>query len=106
MARDEVPRFDRRRLLQGGVTVAGVGLLAGCGLAPLPDLWGHGPRRIGYLGTGTSISSEANLAAFRAGLAELGYGAGEGFILEPRYADGRAEALPALAAELAALPVD
>ena len=33
MPHDEVLRFHRRRLLQGGLGLAGVGLLAGCGLA-------------------------------------------------------------------------
>jgi hypothetical protein len=50
-------RPTRRQLLQGGLALTGLGLLAGCGLAPLPGLWGHGPRRIGYLATGTLQTS-------------------------------------------------
>lgn len=106
MARDGAPRLDRRRLLQGGLALAGVGLLAGCGLPPVRSLWGRGPRRIGYLVGGSLTSAAEYLAAFRAGLAELGYVEGQDIILEARYADGQADALPTLAAELVALPVD
>ena len=106
MARDQVLMLGRRRLLQGSLTLAGLGLLAGCGLAPVTGLWGHGPRRIGVLLPGSPTSAAENYAAFRAGLAELGYVEGQGVVLEARYADGKIAALPALAAELVALPVD
>jgi putative tryptophan/tyrosine transport system substrate-binding protein len=98
--------LDRRRMLQGSLGLAGLGLLAGCGLAPARSLWGPGPRRIGVLLPGGSTSAAENYAAFRAGLAELGYVEGQGVVLEARYADGKIAALPALAAELVALPVD
>ena len=97
---------SRRQLIQGGLGLAGVGLLAGCGRAPVRRLWGSGPRRIGYLSLGSVASSEVNLAAFRAGLADLGYVEGRDVTLEARYENGRAETLPALAAELVALPVE
>ena len=106
MLRDEVLRFDRRRLLQGSLALAGLGLLAGCGLTPGHGLWRPGPRRIGYLSTGSPTSAAPWLTAFRAGLAELGYVEGQDVVIEARYADGRPETLPSLAAELTALPVD
>jgi putative ABC transport system substrate-binding protein len=106
MPRDEVLRLDRRRLLQSSLALAGLGLLTSCDLAPRAALWGAGLRRIGYLATGTPTSAAPVLAAFRTGLAELGYVEGQGIALEIRYAEGRADTLPALAAELVALPVD
>src|SRR5215213_9378470 len=106
MPRDHRLKLDRRRMLQGSLGLAGSGLLAGCGLAPVTGLWGHGPRRIGVLLPGSPTSGAENYAAFRAGLAELGYVEGQGVVLEARYADGKLDALPALAAELVALPVD
>src|SRR4051794_21984660 len=106
MARDEALRLDRRRVLQGGLGLAGAGLLAGGRLAPFAGLAKPGPRRIGCLGAGSLPSSAPMLAGFRTGLAELGYVDGQSFTVETRYADGRAEALPTLAAELVALPVD
>ena len=44
--------------------------------------------------------------AFRQGMRELGYTEGQGFVIEPRYADGKAEVMPAQAAELERLGVD
>jgi ABC-type uncharacterized transport system substrate-binding protein len=44
--------------------------------------------------------------AFTQGLRALGYIEGQNIVIERRFAEGRPERLPALAAELAALPVD
>jgi putative ABC transport system substrate-binding protein len=44
--------------------------------------------------------------AFRQGLRALGYVEGQNLVIEYRYAEGRAERLPDLAAELVRLPVD
>jgi putative ABC transport system substrate-binding protein len=59
--------------------------------------------RIGYLsiGPGPSAATEA----FRQGLRELGYVEGQSILVECRYAEGRVERLPALAAELLDLRV-
>jgi putative ABC transport system substrate-binding protein len=62
--------------------------------------------RIGYL-TGTSLSANsARTEAFRQGLRELGYVEGEKILIEWRSAEGQADRLPTLAAELVRLKVD
>jgi putative ABC transport system substrate-binding protein len=60
--------------------------------------------RIGVLEVGSPPTP--NLAAFRHGLHDLGYVEGQNLILEYRYAEGRFERLPDLAAELVHLKVD
>ncbi len=56
--------------------------------------------RIGYL-SGTSASANpARIEAFRQGLRELGYAEGKNILIEWRYAEGKRDRLPALAAEL------
>src|SRR4029453_11130324 len=62
--------------------------------------------RIGFLGT-TSASSFANrVDAFRGGLRDLGYVEGKNLVIEYRWADGDADRLPKLAAELVRLRGD
>src|SRR5436853_226422 len=51
-------------------------------------------------------SSSGTDAAFRQGLRELGYVEGQNIVIEYRYAEGKAERLPELAAELVGLKVD
>ena len=62
--------------------------------------------RIGVLETIAAAANSANLDAFQRGLRDLGYAEGRDYVVEYRSADGRAERFPALAAELARLPVD
>jgi len=61
-------------------------------------------HRLGVL-SGTSAGSPP-LEAFRQGLRELGYVEGRNIVVEYRFADGQADRLPALAAELVQLKVD
>jgi putative ABC transport system substrate-binding protein len=62
--------------------------------------------RIGYL-TGVSPSVHArSREAFRQGLRDLGYVEGKNVVIEYRYAEGKFERLPDLAAELVRLRVD
>jgi putative ABC transport system substrate-binding protein len=62
--------------------------------------------RIGYLSQGSMESGGDLLASFRQGLRELGYVEGRTIVVEPRFADGRAERITPLATELLRLKVD
>ena len=60
---------------------------------------------IGYLGLGTLASSAHMMGVIRQSLAETGFVEGRGVTIEPRWADGQYDRLPALAAELVRRPV-
>jgi putative tryptophan/tyrosine transport system substrate-binding protein len=62
--------------------------------------------RIGYLEATTSSTNLTRIDAFRQGLRELGYVEGKNIVIEWRYADGKVDRLPLLAAELVHLKVD
>ena len=62
--------------------------------------------RIGLLRTNASGAPDPAAEGFRRGLHELGYVEGQSIQLEYRWAEGRPDRLPALAAELAAINVD
>jgi putative ABC transport system substrate-binding protein len=62
--------------------------------------------RIGYLSASSASEALVRTNAFRRGLRELGYVEGKNLTLEFRYAEGKFERLPALAAELVRLNVD
>jgi len=63
--------------------------------------------KIGFLSAGFATAFDARqLEAFTQGLRELGYMEGQNLGIERRYAEGRLERLPALAAELATLHIE
>jgi putative tryptophan/tyrosine transport system substrate-binding protein len=62
--------------------------------------------RIGFLITSSPAAIAPRMDAFRQGLHEHGYVEGKNIVIEPRYADGKFDQLPALAAELVRLKVD
>jgi putative ABC transport system substrate-binding protein len=96
------PSGTRRRFLVGGLSLAALGLLAGCGLlSPRSQQQVRIPR-IGYLWNGAQEWADA----FREGLAELGYVEGSTVTVEWRPSDGQVDRLPDLAAELVSIPVD
>jgi putative tryptophan/tyrosine transport system substrate-binding protein len=62
--------------------------------------------RIGYLSTLDPVRESARSAAIRLALRELGYIDGQNIAIEYRYADGKLDRLPELAAELVRLKVE
>ena len=62
--------------------------------------------RIGLLDRSTASGSAANVDAFRQELSKLGWGEGKGITIEYRFAEGKTDRLPELAAELVRLKVD
>jgi putative ABC transport system substrate-binding protein len=62
--------------------------------------------RIGYFQAPPSSAVAARTDAFRQGLRELGYIEGKDIVIEYRYAEGKPDRIPALAAELVHLKVD
>jgi putative ABC transport system substrate-binding protein len=93
--------MDRRVLL---------GALAGTLLAAPVAAWAQPGKvvRIGFLSPASASDPRmlGLLDAFRRGLVELGYVEGRAFRIESRWAEGRYERLPRLAAELVASRVD
>ena len=61
---------------------------------------------IGFLDSGARIGMDENLAGFHRGLGEAGYTEGKNLAVEYRWAEGRYDQLPTLAAELVRRPVN
>ena len=62
--------------------------------------------RIGFLASASPSVVSDRFEAFQQGLRELGYVEGKNIVIEFRYAEGKLDQLPALAAELVALKVE
>ena len=62
--------------------------------------------RIGFLSAASSSAISARVEAFRQGLRELGYVEGKNIFIEWRFAEGKSDRLPSLAAEVVRLKVD
>jgi len=62
--------------------------------------------RIGFLGASTASGFARRVEALRAGLRDFGYVEGRNIVIEFRWAEGKYERLPQLAAELVRLKVD
>ena len=92
-----------RRTFIDGVTTSVIA-------APLAAFAQHQEKvwRIGffYFASRQSSLDSGRFTAFLQGMRELGYSEGRNFVVEARFADGKIERLPALAAELAQLKVD
>ena len=98
-------RVSRRRFLQGGLALAGVGLVSGCRLVPQLT---QQPSKIPRIGVVSALSSEAAAPfseALREGLREHGYEEGRDILIEWRFMDGRSERASELMEELLPLGV-
>jgi putative ABC transport system substrate-binding protein len=62
--------------------------------------------RIGFLFGASPSANAGRIEAFRQGLRELGYIEGKNIVIDVRYAEGKLDHLPGLAAELVRLNVD
>src|SRR5258708_5288382 len=62
--------------------------------------------RIGYLVSASSYTAARFIEGFRRGLRELGWVEGQNIVIDYRFAEGRYDRLPGLAAELVRLKVD
>jgi putative ABC transport system substrate-binding protein len=89
---------NRRELIVGLAGAAAWPLVTRAQQAAMPV--------IGYLSGRSSKDSEANVRAFRRGLAELGYVEGTNVSVVYRWAEGQYDRQPVLAAELIRLPVN
>jgi putative tryptophan/tyrosine transport system substrate-binding protein len=62
--------------------------------------------RLGVLMSGSASGATRRIQGFQQGLRDLGYVEGKNILIEYRYADGKLEPVPELAAELVRLKVD
>jgi putative ABC transport system substrate-binding protein len=79
--------------------------LAAAPLAAVAQPAGKVPK-IGFLNQSSATAMARGFEAFTQDLRELGYIEGQNIAIEQRYAEGRAERLPTLAAELVSLKID
>jgi len=97
--RRHTPVSDRRRMLLRAV-------LGGVALAPLAS-WAQEQAKVWRIGFLASDSSSTRVyEGFGQGMRELGYVPAKNFSIEWRFAEGKYERLPSLAAELVRLNVD
>ena len=80
--------------------------LAAASLAPIALARGQKGATVGYVAAAAEVSFAPNLQALREGLRMLGYHERRNLRLEPRYAEGKIDRLPAFTRELASLPVE
>lgn len=83
-------------------------IIAVVAAGPIPSLAQQQGKvwRIGFLSSVSASSSSRNTDAFLKGMRELGYVEGKNLVIEWRFADGKLERLPGLAADLVRLKVD
>jgi len=91
------PRITtRRQVLTGAASLVMTGWVSAA----------QRPFRLGYLVPASPAANELNQRALFGALAELGYREGHNLVVQRRFAEGRLDRLPALAAELVALKPD
>jgi putative ABC transport system substrate-binding protein len=106
VAEHQRSRVSRRRFM-AGAGAAALGLLAGCGRWPGQAQQSSAKvYRIGYLSVLSLAVTRPRIDALRQALGELSWIEGQNFTFERRLAEGQAERLPDLAAELVRLQPD
>jgi putative ABC transport system substrate-binding protein len=90
-----------RRTFLCGLTLGALAAPLASDAQPPAKIW-----RIGYLGPVSASAGAGLLESFRQGLRDLGYVEGQNILIEYRWAEGRPDRFPALAAELTQLRVD
>ncbi len=102
--------LSRRTVLLGlgrwTFSVAGLTLLGGCQFTNAQAVTSAKVRRIGYLWAGSLENTAELRGAFVDQLRRLGWVEGENLAIEWRFAEGRNELLPELAADLVRVPVE
>jgi ABC-type uncharacterized transport system substrate-binding protein len=100
----------RRRVLRQAASIHATTFLAALTLLPLlvvpSAAKAQEAGKVARIGVLSSSPSDPLVEAFRQGLRELGYVEGRNIIVEYRWAEGRIERLPGLAADLVRLKVD
>lgn len=91
--------MQRRKFL------AGIAALA-APLATRAQMQSSKIARIGFLGLTSASATAGRVEAMRAGLRDLGYVEGKNIVIEYRWADGKYDRLPELAADLVGTKVD
>src|SRR5688500_14764726 len=97
-------KFKIRNLQWGGIVALGVTFGINWAVAQAQETTKI--SRIGLLNTNAPEAFAARTEGFRQGLRELGYVEGKNIKIEYRYAEGKLDRLPSLAAELVGLKVD
>ncbi len=92
---------NRRRLLIALGASALAAPLRGFAQQPTARVY-----RIGYLGPTSAANVASGLKAFRTGLRDLGFVEGKNLVIEFRWAEGKYDRLPRLAAELVQMKVE
>jgi putative ABC transport system substrate-binding protein len=95
-------KIQNRKLVGIVALVVALTMCAAVALAQQPKK----VPRIGFLSGVSPSTNSARVEAFRQGLRDLGYVEGKNIVIEYRYAEGKLDRLPALAAELVRLKVD
>ncbi len=101
----KVDGWSRREFLRAA-TLAGTAGFLGLGSEAAEAQQPARMLRIGILIASSASVNSARLEAFRRRLREHGYVEGKNIVIEYRYAEGKLERLPELAAELVRLKVD
>ncbi len=91
--------MDRRRFIGGALSLLAAPLAGEA--QPAGKVY-----RVGFLNPGTEASARSRTDAFRQRLRELGYVEGQNLVIEWRWAEGKYDRLPQLAADLVRLNVD